>query len=350
MKITCSKCGKRFDAEDHLYICPKCNHYHSQTGTHGHSRETVSASNLFDKTSSTSDLFKEKKTTSDLLSGSSKTKDVFKEKKNSLDGSVKNKLKDKLEGVNVMDALEDIIVGDYSSDNSNDDTPEFIQTLNGDQRVYTARKKTEEESSDFFGDVNSVGKKIGLAVCIIVGFIMLISSTIGEFDEWSDDENSWNSGWESSYTEDIEVAYGEPMEFETFTVNVTGVGDPDVNGLKPSDNKKFVQVDFSSDQTVDDESIDSEVMLEIDGREYYALYEDDITNKVNLQNELWESGLDTYAHYNMDGYWIFEIPESAEAADLIISSYIIEDGDSSWYSELILDEQIRMPIPVIWTY
>lgn len=30
MKASCEKCGKIFDMEEHLYICPKCNHYHSQ--------------------------------------------------------------------------------------------------------------------------------------------------------------------------------------------------------------------------------------------------------------------------------------------------------------------------------
>ena len=44
MKITCAKCGKRFNGEEHMYICPKCNHYHSQVGigaVHGTAEKQV---------------------------------------------------------------------------------------------------------------------------------------------------------------------------------------------------------------------------------------------------------------------------------------------------------------------
>lgn len=37
MKASCEKCGKIFDMEENLYICPKCNHYHSQVK---HGRKT----------------------------------------------------------------------------------------------------------------------------------------------------------------------------------------------------------------------------------------------------------------------------------------------------------------------
>lgn len=37
MKTSCEKCGKIFNMEEHLYICPKCNHYHSQI-RHGRKR------------------------------------------------------------------------------------------------------------------------------------------------------------------------------------------------------------------------------------------------------------------------------------------------------------------------
>ena len=295
MKITCAKCGKRFDAEDHLYICPKCNHYHSQTGTHGYSRQSAS----------------------------------------------------------MLDVLENIVIGNDAPDGITDDKPEeeteFIQTLNGDQRVYTAQKKTQEKDSDAFSDAGSILKKIGLALCIIIGFIMFISSTLSEYDVWSDDSESWDSGWGDYFAENV-VDYGTPMEFDTFTVNVEDVCEPEIDGLEAEDGWKLVQVNFTTESPYgyEDESISTDLTLlkQIyddgyieDG--YPVLYEDDITYSTALQKQLRDAGLVMEAHYSGNYFCIFEIPEDTDEVTLEIASYTADSDDNTSYT---FDESFKMPI------
>lgn len=287
MKITCTKCGKKFDAEKHLYICPKCNHYHSQVGASGRSREFIPAPNLIDKKSST------------------------------------------------------------------DDTSEFIKTVNGDQTVYTAvseaKKKDEEDFVDFSGPGTFL-KKLAVALCIIIGFIVFISNTLSDYDVWSDDD-SWDSGWNDTYTEDIEVQYGEPMNFETFTVNVQKIGEPVIDGLKAEDGYKLVQINFETDSQYDYDSWDiaTDVALELSNGEewdypqdiYYALYEDEIASNRYEAVELENAGLVAEAHFSGEHFCIFEIPEDVHDVELSITSFLADDEDAWSYTQ---DECFRMPI------
>ncbi len=324
MKITCKKCGKRFDGEEHLYICPKCNHYHSQVGARGKSVDTVSASNLYDKKS---------------------VKDPFKEKKNHnpLEGSVKNKIKDKLEGVNVLEMIDDLI----PDDTLQEDEQEFIQTLNGDKKVYTAVTEKKSESTESTGEIM---KKIGTGLSIVIGFIIFISSVVGDFDLGSDD-SSWDDEWGSSYTEELQVDYGQPMEFETFTVNVGKVSEPEFDGLEAEDGWKLVQVNFETESPYEYE--DGDVWTEVslvtlydeesyyDEQDFFAVYESDIASDNATEKELREAGLVVEAHYSGKYFCIFEIPEDTDNFELKVTSFVPEDEDSWNYEQ---HECFRMPI------
>ena len=282
MKITCTKCGKRFDAEDHLYICPKCNHYHSQTGKHG--------------------------------------------------------------SVNVLDVIDELI-----PDDTLDEEPEFIKTVDGEQTIYTARRNDMEENKSFFSK-GITFRKIRLAVCIIVGFIMIISSNIGEFDEWGE-SGSGDSDWGYTYTEEMEVDFGDPMDFETFTVNINEVCEPQVDGLKADDGFKLVQINFNTESSYEYESwdISTEVSLELYNGEqydypqdvYYALYKDEVSSDRPVEEEMKDAGLVAEAHYSGEYFWIFEIPEDVSNVKLNITSYTADDEDGWSYTQ---DECIKMPV------
>lgn len=284
MKINCSKCGKRFDADQYMYICPKCNHYHSQVGV----RSKMTASVLPAKT------------------------DIFEEKPN----------------------------------DTADEGSEFIQTLNGDQKVYTAVLPKKSESTF---DPGSVLKKIGLGICIVIGFVMFIGSTIADFDSWSDDSGSWGDGWDTYSTEE-EVTYGSPMEFEDFTVNVGDVTELTDENLDVNEGWKLVKVSFETDSiyTAEDEDLFTDVvMLHSYGDDsnwtedgYYALYEDEVTNERKVEEQLAEDGLVTEAHYSGSYFWVFEIPENAEEVKLKVTTYV-PDGEWGSYSQ---DEAITMPL------
>ena len=42
MKEPCEKCGKRFDMEECMYICPSCGHYHSQVNQYQYRKSRAS--------------------------------------------------------------------------------------------------------------------------------------------------------------------------------------------------------------------------------------------------------------------------------------------------------------------
>lgn len=316
MKITCAKCGKRFNGEEHMYICPKCNHYHSQVGigaVHGTAEKQVKKYRWETDPIELDDeenFFKRKHKETEIAS---------------LDPPTYPK-----------------------SEMPDEEEPGFIETLDGLQPNGIENKV---EESDFFSDVSSVGKKIRLAIYIIVGFVMLIGSTIGNFGFWSDDSDSWDSDWGSSYTEEIVVDYGDPMEFESFTVNVGEVHEPEFDGLEAEDGWKLVQVNFETESPYEYESGDiwTEVYLMHayeDGSSYTedgycAVYEDELTSDRLVEKELREAGLVIEAHYSGEYFCIFEIPEEVEDVDLKITSLIPEEEDSWSYEE---HESIRMPL------
>ena len=340
MKMICSKCGKRFDGEEHLYICPKCNHYHSQTGVHGRKRETTPASSLKDKKSKISDPFKDKKKTSDIFERKKDSKALFTDakKNNPLEGSVKSKIKDKLENVNVMELIDDLIPDDTPDSVSNEES-EFIETLNGEQKVYTAVPSKKPESTF---EPESVLKKIGLAICIIIGFITAIGSTIGDFDDWSDDGDSWNSGW-STYTNEVE--YGESMYFDGFSVDVCNVGSPYVDGLECPDGYKLVQIDYTAECDVEEDSVMGSVSLICDSTWGDALYEENLSDDEKIQQALIDSGFSYEVIMSGEHYWIFKVPEDTYEATLEVTSFIAYDEvgvDSAHYQDETMEMQIEL--------
>jgi hypothetical protein len=179
---------------------------------------------------------------------------------------------------------------------------------------------------------------------------MLISSTLGEFDEWSGDDSSWSEGWGDTYTEE-EVEFGDPMCFETFTVNVGEVSEPEFDGLKAEPGWKLVQVNFTTESPYgyEDESMSTDFTLWYgyeddfgyteDG--YDALFEDDITDDISLQNKLRDSGLVVEAHYSGNYFCIFEIPEEIDDVTFEITSFKSYSNSNDSYT---YDESIRMPI------
>lgn len=296
MKIQCSNCGKRFNAEQHMYICPKCNHYHSQVGTdagHGTTEKPVK--------------------------------------------------KYRWE----TDPIE--------LDDTPNEEPEFIQTVNGEQTVYTARKKTEESSADVGNlELGKILKKIWMGLCIVGGCIIFIAGPFADMLDigaWSDDSESRDSDWWSSYNEEIVVDYGNPMEFEAFTVNVGKVGKPVLDGLKAEDGWKLVQVNFETESPYEYESGDiaTDVILELSNGEewdypqdvYYALYEDEVASERSVEKELNEAGLVVEAHYSGEYFWIFEIPEDVHDVELKITSFISDDEEDWSYTQ---DETFRMQL------
>jgi len=315
MKITCSKCGKRFNAEQHMYICPKCNHYHSQVGTdagHGTTEKPVKKYRWETDPIELDDeenFFKRKRKETEIAS---------------LDPPTYPK-----------------------SEMPDEEEPGFIETLDGLQPNGIENKV---EESDFFSDVSSVGKKIRLAIYIIVGFAMLIGSTIGNFGFWSDEPDSLGSDWDGSYMEET-VAYGDPMEFETFTVNVEGVSEPEFDGLEAEEGFKLVQVNFETESPYEYESGDiaTDVILELSNGEewdypqdvYYALYEDEVASERSVEKELNKAGLVVEAHYSGEYFWIFEIPEDVHDVELKITSFISDDEEDWSYTQ---DETFRMPL------
>lgn len=315
MKITCSKCGKRFNAEQHMYICPKCNHYHSQVGTdagHGTTEKPVKKYRWETDPIELDDeenFFKRKRKETEIAS---------------LDPPTYPK-----------------------SEMPDEEEPDFIETLDGLQPNGIENKV---EESDFFSDVSSVGKKIRLAIYIIVGFAMLIGSTIGDFGFWSDEPDSWDGGWDGSYMEET-VDYGDPMEFETFTVNVEGVSEPKFDGLEAEEGFKLVQVNFKTESPYEYETEDiiTDVYLMHSYEEgssytedgYCASYEDEIASDRSTKKELKNAGLVIEAHYSGEYFCIFEIPEEVEDVDLKITSFIPEEDDSWSYAQ---DECFKMPL------
>lgn len=291
MKITCTKCGKRFNGEENLYICPKCNHYHSQVRT--------------------------------------RSKMTEKEK--------------------VLDIIDDLITEDIP-----DGETEFIQTVNSEQTIYAARKKTEERSGIDIGnlDLTKIIKKIWIGICIVGGCIIFIAGPFASMlniGAWSDDPASWDNGWGSSYTEEMVVEYGDPMDFETFTVNIEEVSEPEFGGIKEDDGYKLVRVDFTTESPYgyEDGDIWTEASLaytyEDDSEyfEYYALYEDEVTNDNTFEKQLVEDGLVTEAHYSGSYFFIFEIPKEADNLVLKIYTYVPEEGETGSYVEA---EHFQMPL------
>ena len=329
MKMICSKCGKRFDGEEHLYICPKCNHYHSQTGVHSKARASEDDSNPLYEKAGKPDLFKEKGNSGSLLKKS--------QGKNPLEGGVKNKIKDKLENVNVMELIDDLIPDEDTPDSASNEEDEFIETLNGEQKVYTAVPPKKSESTF---EPESVLKKIGLALCIIIGFITAIGSAIGDFDDWSDDGDSWDSGW-STYTNEVE--YGETMEFDGFSMDICNIGPPYVDGLECLDGYKLVQVDYTSECYIDEDDVMADAALICEGTWCGTLYEDDLSEDEEIQQKLTDSGFSYEAYVSGEHYWIFAVPEDAYEATLEITSYTDDDPDD-WNSSYNQDETIEMPI------
>lgn len=214
MKITCLKCGKRFDAEEHMYICPKCNQYHSQIG---------SGSNL----NRDEKTVKKYRWETDPIELADEENFFKRRQKETEIASLDPPTYPKSE-------MQDV------------EEPDFIETLGGLQ-PNGAESKPEE--SDFFSDVSSVGKKIALAICIIAGFIIFIGSTIIDSGVWSDDPDSLDSGWGSSYNEEIEVDYGNPMDFETFINTYKKQADGDIL-LSPVACLNFISAYMPSDQTM----------------------------------------------------------------------------------------------------
>ena len=288
MKISCAKCGKRFDADQYMYICPKCNHYHSQTGKHGN-RDAVQG---FDDSES---------------------------------GFLKRK------------AAE--VTGHNDLPFEKKHEPETYVTLEGAQTTYRKPKDKEKKKFSFLNFRLIIAVIVLLAMLINMGSIALENTNFNSV--WKAFEFSDDSAAEETYTS---VEPGTPMEFDTYVVYVGEAAEPDYDGIEAPAGQRYVQINFSTEALEYDDSIDSQVALVCNGQKYYALYEDEITNNPDLQEELWDAGLDIVAHSEYAELWIFEIPQTAETAELEITSYVTEDGGSAWYSELIVDEVQRMPI------
>ena len=314
MKINCSKCGKRFDADQYMYICPKCNHYHSQLGGSSNLNKAEKPVKKYRWETDPIELADEE--------------NYFKRRQKETE-------------------IASLDPPTYPrSEMKNVEEPDFIETLGG---LQTNGAESKPEENDFFSDVSSVGKKIGLAVCIIIGFVMFIGSTIADFDSWSDDSGSWGDGWDTYSTEE-EVPYGSPMEFEDFTVNVGDVTELTDENLDVNEGWKLVKVSFETDSiyTAEDEDLFTDVvMLHSYGDDsnwtedgYYALYEDEVTNERKVEEQLAEDGLVTEAHYSGSYFWVFEIPENAEEVKLKVTTYV-PDGEWGSYSQ---DEAITMPV------
>ena len=289
MKITCTKCGKRFDAEDHLYICPKCNHYHSQTGAHGHSRETISSSNLFEKKSDTTDLFS---------------------------------------------------VGDYKSDDTNDDQPEFIQTLNGEQKVYTAVNKKanrETEYNDLGTTLRKTSKVLSIILCVAIFLSTIITGMLDRID-FSGFDDSTDTEYEIFISEN-----GTLMEFDTFEVKAEKADELISYDMIPSDGMKFLQVNYETFVYEEADWLDTSVTVsdvKNSYTDYYPLYSDEISGISNHEQKAFDNaGLNQYAHMEGTGFWIFEIPEDTESVYLNIST-LVNDSDSmdEWFTVLETDQ------------
>ncbi len=319
MKITCTKCGKRFDPDKHMNICPKCNHYHSQVGNYSNNisekpvkkyRWETDPIELDDE----ENFFKRRQKTTEIAS---------------LDPPTYPK-----------------------SEMSNTDEPDHIETLDGSQPNGVEDKP---EESDFFLNVSSIGRKLRLAVCIVIGFVLLIGGTAYDFINDNDKSDMWGEEWETSddgyYSyEDVEVPHGTPMKFDTFTVFVGDVCVPEYDDLKAAEGYKLIQINFDTESTYgyEDGNIWTDVQLFYDCKNIsgstYACYEDELTNKGSLRNQLHDDGLVAEAQYSGSYFWIFEVPDEVEEFDLSIMSYIPE-GNNSW-DDYVQDECFTMPLEI----
>lgn len=317
MKINCVKCGKRFDAEKHMYICPKCNHYHSQVGAH---RAAAGEKSVIEK------YKKEESKKSNPLEGGNKTEKTAKKRK-----WQREDIPEYEKRASLSDIIDEFVCDDGEA--------EQAETLNGN--LFEEPEKNYQPTA--FDDASDVFKKIRNIVTAAIAIIMLISMVVSAGDDFMGDHNYDEDDWSYNGYSYYEVDYGEPMDFKTFTVNVGAIGEPDIAGLKCSNGCKLIQIDYYTEEHVEDDSVDSDVALIYEGEWYYALYEDELSKKSVLQDELWDAGLQTVAHGKGDHIWIFEVPEDADCAELEVTSYVSDDPNG-WAASYEQDEQYIMQI------
>lgn len=263
MKQSCEKCGKIFNMEEHLYICPKCNHYHSQV-------------KYGIKTNSTpAPMPRQQETLKNLKS-------------------------------EVMDAIYD--------DGSNK------------RNIFDSFKKKNPIKKS-----QKAVSKIITAIIIVIMCILFIGTPAMELL----DDFEFQTTENSVETEVVcrPVLENGSMNFGDISVKPQKADQLTVAGLEAPEGWKFVQVNFTT--TYDDYNWDKtiKVYMEYEGQFYKALSPYDVDDAA-LEEELEDTGLDTTPVYLDEGYFLFLVPENAQAGELRM--YCIDD------TEEILEEAFYM--------
>lgn len=267
MKQSCEKCGKIFNMEEHLYICPKCNHYHSQV-KYGR---------------------KPNYTPVPMPKKQIKEPEILKNLKNE-----------------VVDAIYD--------DGSN--KPNIFDSFK--------KKKTFEKS-------HKAVSKIITAIIIVVMCILFVGAPAMELmDDFEFQETESPIETEFSFKPVLENG---SMNFDEISVKPWKAEQLTVADLEAPEGWKFVQVNFKT--TYGDYNWDKtiKVYMEYDGQFYKALSEYDVDD-ASAEEKLSDTGLDTTPVYLDEGYFLFLLPENAQAGELRM--YCIDD------TEEILEEAFYM--------
>lgn len=284
MKMTCAKCGKRFDAEGCMYICPKCNHYHSQVGVRGKEwrQEKTEDKPFFSVTRPEVGTFE---------AGSEEP----------------------------ASAADNQGGGFFES---------------ADDGFLAENLKKLAANPDKYGSGPEAAKKV-IAVCIgaILLALALGSVVSGLFstgsweDEYYDDYDDYYFGEEI-----YEISPGDTMDYGDFVTHVTDYGETDIEGAyDPVYGCKYVTVSFDTyspydiSNEWDYDNTYTDVVLKADGEYFYSLYPEDLAIEDRDIRDLEESGMCAEVQYNGSWYCVFEVPEDATEFELIVTSWTSDE-------------------------
>lgn len=242
MKMKCEQCGTRFDADEYMYICPKCSHYHSQVN-----RSTYTM--------------------------------------------------------------------------SSDEAPER-----------PAAAGSKKDRSELFAEESRPSEKNRLqkVLCLLIILCMVLLPFL--YHNWANGKaEAVYQAQKAGPVPEETAELGKAMNLGALSLTVTKIQPFSYDGIAAPEGWKYIRADFTT-RFADQLSWnnDTEISLEYDGIYYSALSSYSLTEDSDLQTSLEDSGLETDAGYEEEGFWVFIVPEDAADCRLRICLLKKMDQEDSY--------------------
>ncbi len=272
MKEPCEKCGKRFDMEECMYICPSCGHYHSQVNQYQYRKSRASgtgrqnASGIFHADSRPSVY---KKQACESSRSARKLFSPEKKKRISFSSAPDKASKGKFRGAAVESGT------------------------------------------------SSKAKRI---LCLILLFL-IVGFPIFYHMKTSMQMEQIRQTQESAEVNEVFVSSRSPVKLIDADLTLGEFTPFTRSGITAApEGWKYMQLTYkTANNDSEYRSLDTSVTLKAGDTYYRSLDPYSLSESESVRDELYDLGVGSYSPYQEDGLWVFLIPEDTKGCTLRIS-------------------------------